>query len=224
MFCVAKSFVFSVLIVSSMSVRDYWWTEGLGGDARGEDADQALGLAGGEQKSVEERFLMELDENISVLSELVEEGMEQKDKQNKEEITTISGLPSRQESPPVKCSLGNTKKFAPPENVAPMPTYSTKQQAFASSTTIIPKGGKKSILNSVVKRNLNFSPKTKMIKHIGQPRPYPIPILPKYTGGARHGGEYDRQLHHTGMLMLDRRLLRDFKIPVKRARVFLLII
>jgi hypothetical protein len=49
MFCDVKSFVFSVLIVLllSMSDRDHWWTEGLGGDAREEDADQALGLADG---------------------------------------------------------------------------------------------------------------------------------------------------------------------------------
>ena len=94
MFCVLKrlenylkSFVFSVLIVLSMSDRDYWWTEGLGGDAREEDAGQTLGLAVGGQKTAEERFLLELDENISVQSELVEEGMEQKDKQNKEEVT-----------------------------------------------------------------------------------------------------------------------------------------
>jgi hypothetical protein len=81
MFCDVKSFVFSVLIVlSMMSDREYWWTEGLGGDARVEDAGQALGqargLAGGVQRSAEERFLLELDENISVLSELMEEGME----------------------------------------------------------------------------------------------------------------------------------------------------
>ena len=50
MFCDVKSFVFSVLIISSMSDRDYWWTEGLGGDACGEDAGQALGLASGVQK------------------------------------------------------------------------------------------------------------------------------------------------------------------------------
>ena len=78
-----KSFVFSVLIVLSMSDRDYWWTEGLVGDAREEDAGQTLGLAVGGQKTAEERFLLELDENISVQSELVEEGMEQ----NKEEVT-----------------------------------------------------------------------------------------------------------------------------------------
>ena len=111
--------------------------------------------------------------------------MEQKDKQNKKEVTTISGVPSsRQESPPVKSSLGNTCKIAPPEKVAPMPTNSTtvilstiftKQQASPSPTTI----RKKSILNSLVKRNLNFSPKTKMSKHVMQPRPYLIPILPK---------------------------------------------
>ena len=189
-----------------MSDRDYWWTEGLGGDARGEDAGQAHGLGGGEQRSAEERFLLELDENISVLSDLVEEGMERKDKQGKEELTISSGVPcKRQESPPVKSSLGNACKIARPEKVAPMPTNSTtviqstiftKQQASPSSTTIIHKGGKKSILNSVVRRNLNFSPKTKMSKHVMQPRPYPIPILPKYTGGAKHGGEYDRQVLH----------------------------
>ena len=60
-----KSFVFSVLIVLTMRDRDYWWTEGLGGDA-----GQALGLAGGEQKSAEERFLLELEKNISVLSDV----------------------------------------------------------------------------------------------------------------------------------------------------------
>jgi hypothetical protein len=170
-----------------MSDRDYWWTEGLGGDAPGEDAGQALGLAGGVQKSAEEMFLLELDENISVLSELVEEGMEQKDKQNKEEVTTISGVPiSSQESPPVvqvvQSSLGNTRRVI--------------HQFTSSTTTIMPKGGKKSILNSVVKRNLNFSSKTKMTKYVMQPRPYPIHILPKYTGGGRHAGEYDRQVLH----------------------------
>ena len=99
-----------------------WTTEGLGGDAFAEDAGQALGLAGGDgvQKSAEESFLLELEENISVLSELLEEGMDQKDKQNKEEMTTLSGVTSsRQESPPVQSSLGNTSKISPAEKVAP---------------------------------------------------------------------------------------------------------
>ena len=104
-FCDVKSFVFPVLIVSSMSDMDYWWYKGLGGDALGKDAGQALGLAGGVQRSAEERFLLELDENISELSELVEEGIEQKDKENKEEVTTISVAICRQESPPTQNSL-----------------------------------------------------------------------------------------------------------------------
>ena len=60
MFCDVKSFVFSVLIVSSMSHRGYWWTEGLGGDAREEDADQTLGLADGKQRSAEEGSCLNL--------------------------------------------------------------------------------------------------------------------------------------------------------------------
>ena len=131
-----------------------------------------------------------------MLSDLVEEGMEQKDKQNKEEVTSISGVPtSRQESSPVQSSLGNTNKISPTEEGPPMPTFNKVIQSTIfptqqDSTSIMPKGGKKSILNSVVKRNL----KTKRSKHVVLPRPYPIPILPKYTGGA--SGEYDRQVVH----------------------------
>ena len=41
----------SVLIVlRMMGDRDFWRAEGLGGDARCEDAGQALGLASGVQK------------------------------------------------------------------------------------------------------------------------------------------------------------------------------
>jgi hypothetical protein len=107
-----------------------------------------------------------------------------------------------------------------------MPTYSTLIPP-TTFTTII-KGGKKFILNSVVKRNLNFSPKTKMSKHVVQPRPFPITILPKYTGGGRHVGEYDRQvLHqvhvrhgHAGQKIAR----RFFKKAVKRTSVLLWII
>jgi hypothetical protein len=51
--------------------------------AQGLSAGQALKLTGGVKRIAEERFLLEFDENIAVLSELVEEGMEQKDKQKR---------------------------------------------------------------------------------------------------------------------------------------------
>ena len=114
-----------------MSDGDYWWTDGLGGDAHEKDADKALGLAGSGQRSAEERFLFELDKNMSELSELVVwYGMEEKDKQKEEKVNIISGFPCiRQESQAVQSSLGNTSKISCAANVSPMPTYSTVIQS-----------------------------------------------------------------------------------------------
>ena len=110
-----------------------------------------------------------------------------------------------------------------------MPTYSTvtqstiftKQQASTTSTTIQHKGGKKSILNSVVKRNLNFSPKAKIPKHVVQPRPFPSTQEVEEMVENMTGKSCTRST--TCMAMLDRRLLIDFKMT-EDGKVFLLII
>ena len=82
------------------------------------------------------------------------------------------------------------------------------------------KGGKKSILNSVVKRNLNFSAKAKMTKHVVQARSYPHPSFPS-TQDVEDMLEIMTGKSCTSSITGVRSLLTDFKMIVKRTRVFL---
>ena len=188
LFCGLKKFCVFSLHVPSMSDSDCWCSDGLEGDGADQASDHVHGLTG-VYSSIEERFLFQLDENISLLSQLVEECQEQTYIQNKDVFSASSN--NIQELPSPQYSLGMAGILPPSEMVLPMTNYST---AHPSTTicTMMPsttstfthhskyKGGKKTLLNSAVKKNLNFlSPTCENNKPVVKTKPYPVPILPR---------------------------------------------
>jgi hypothetical protein len=189
-----------------VSDRDCWCSDGLEDDGADKASDHVPRLTGVDS-SIEERFLLQLEENISLLSQLVEECQEQKYIQNKDVFSASSN--NIQELPSPQYSLGMAGILPPSEMVLPMTNYSTAHPSttictmmpstsicsmmpFTSICTMIPsttttlahhtkhKGGKKTLLNSAVKKNLNFlSPKCENNKPVVKTKPYPVLILPR---------------------------------------------
>ena len=154
-----------------------------------EHLPRAEGLAG-----AEERFLLDLDENINMLSMLVEEGKEQME--TKDVYAVSCSTSSVQELSSSLCPGGGVSNRPPGENVSQVSTskakHSTSLPYMKSSTTTykMKKGGKRSILNYAVKKNLNFSsPKPKSTKPVAKPRTLPVYILPKCVEGGHHSGQ-----------------------------------
>jgi hypothetical protein len=177
-----------------MSYSDCWCSDGLEGDGADQASDHVHGL------DIEERFLLHLEENISLLSQLVEECQEQKDNQNKDDVPVFSVSSNNMQELSPQCTLGMAGILPPSEMVLPMINSSTVHPSttiftMIPSTTICTmmpsttstfthhskfKGGKKTLLNSAVKKNLNFlSPPCDNNNPVVKTKPYPVPILPR---------------------------------------------